>query len=353
MTVRKLARLFFALIATGVGLTEAKAQTEFPPAYNNQAHYAVGDLVTDYGNIYRCESTVTKPYLDPSKTYQNWELFYVRSSTTIPVGVGQTFPDLATAWSYVRNCRIAEAAYLHLSILTTKGDLNESFSAPLNLDHASGSQISIIGDQSTSINLSFPSSNGLTLDSNHSLGHVSNMNLTGGTANDGIYTAGGASLVDAEGLTVNGFAYQIYADQSSNINFGQNIVLSGGVNECCHADQGATIVFGSNLTASQSSQSGTCLDAQRGAKITAEISTLSGAFNGVLAQFGGYVDVGGASISNCVIGGESNNGTIVTTGGAFARNTVDLDAQYNGVILAIGASGLDITMEHGGTVFTS
>ncbi len=79
----------------------------------------MGDLVTDYGNIYRCEVTVSTPYLDPSKTYKNWELFYVRSSTTLPIGVGQTFPDLATAWTYAHNARVAQGAYLHLSIVTS------------------------------------------------------------------------------------------------------------------------------------------------------------------------------------------------------------------------------------------
>ena len=89
-----LLRILVAFLAVAMALRQANAQTEFPPAYNNQAHYAVGDLVTDYGNIYRCEIAVTKPYLDPSKTYQNWEMFYVRNNTTIPVGYKQTFPIL-------------------------------------------------------------------------------------------------------------------------------------------------------------------------------------------------------------------------------------------------------------------
>src|ERR1700734_4122366 len=134
MSYRRFARLLIVLGASLIGLCQAQAQTEFPPAYNNQAHYAVGDLVTDYGNIYRCEVAVTKPYLDPSKTYENWELFYVRSGTTIPIGSGQSFPTIAVAWNYVRNCRVATAAYLHLGIVTTSSNFNESFSAPLNLD---------------------------------------------------------------------------------------------------------------------------------------------------------------------------------------------------------------------------
>ncbi len=53
----------------------------FPPAYNNQAHYGPWDLVNDYGNLYHASVAVTKPYLDASKTYANWELLYVSSKT--------------------------------------------------------------------------------------------------------------------------------------------------------------------------------------------------------------------------------------------------------------------------------
>ncbi len=135
MRTRNLIRFLFALSATFVGLTQgAHAQTKFPPAWVNTATYAPGDLVTDYGNIYRCETTVTTPYLDPSKTYQDWELYSVRSGTTLTIGAGQTFPTLAIAWNYVRNCHIAMAAYLHLDIVTTTGNHSETFDAPLNLD---------------------------------------------------------------------------------------------------------------------------------------------------------------------------------------------------------------------------
>src|ERR1700722_19506374 len=151
MFKRSIARLLLAVLSGFAMLSSANAQTEFPPAYNNQAHYAVGDLVTDYGNLYRCQAAVTKPYLDPSKTYKNWELYYVRNNTTIPVGVGQAFPTLAIAWNYVRNCHVAEAAYLHLSIVTTAGDLSETFTAPFSLDMMYGSQVSIIGDNAANI----------------------------------------------------------------------------------------------------------------------------------------------------------------------------------------------------------
>lgn len=135
----------------------------------------VGDLVTDYGNLYRCEVAVTKPYIDPSKYYQNWELFYVRNNTTVAVGQGQTFPTLAIAWKYVHNARVATDAYLHVSIVTTNGNFNESFSAPFNLDMDTGSQVSIIGDNTANISLGFGESAGLTIDSSHSIASISNL----------------------------------------------------------------------------------------------------------------------------------------------------------------------------------
>src|ERR1700722_10721366 len=105
---------FAALLCLGfVGFLSktAGAQT-IPAVWQNTAHYEGGDLVTDYGNIYRCIKNVTTPYLDPSKSYGNWELYDVRNNTTLLIGFGQPFPSLDIAWNYCQNARIAKAAYL-------------------------------------------------------------------------------------------------------------------------------------------------------------------------------------------------------------------------------------------------
>ena len=141
MLFKRAFALLTCLAAIGVA-GHASAQTQFPPAFNNQSTFQPGDLVTDYGNIYRCLVAVTKPYQDPSKYYKEWQLYYVRNNTTLSIGAGQTFPTLATAWTYIQNCHVADGAYLHLSISTTNGELVENFSAPFLLDQISGSAIS-------------------------------------------------------------------------------------------------------------------------------------------------------------------------------------------------------------------
>ncbi len=296
MTVRKLARLFIALIATGVGLTEANAQTEFPPAYNNQAHYAVGDLVTDYGNIYRCETAVTKPYLDPSKTYANWELFYVRSNTTIPIGVGQTFPSLAIAWNYVRNARVATAAYLHLNIVTTGGSLNESFSTPLNLDMDTGAQVSIIGDNSGNIQLNFLSSSGLTIDTSHCLGAIGNISLLGSNHGIGIDAESGASISNLYDINIDGFSFQIYAIESANLIFSSDIVLTNGLS-CVYADVGSSLTFSLAALTATSGSGGSGISASRGSRILAQQATVQGGTYGALSSYGSVVDVSNSSFT--------------------------------------------------------
>lgn len=90
---------FIVLFAGLCAFPGASPAQSYPPVWNNTAHYVAGDMVTDYGNVYRCISAVTTPYLDPSKTYQHWELNYVRSGTTITIGIGQPFPTLETAWA--------------------------------------------------------------------------------------------------------------------------------------------------------------------------------------------------------------------------------------------------------------
>lgn len=160
-------RLVLVIFIAALSLCEAAQAQSYPPAWNNTSHYVPGDMVTDYGNVYRCLTAVTKPYLDPSKTYADWELSYVRNNTSVLIGMGEPFPNLFTAWNYVRNARVAGAAFLHLNIVTTGGNLNETFSAPLSLDHESGGQISIVGDNVNNIQLSFPNGNALTIDSGH------------------------------------------------------------------------------------------------------------------------------------------------------------------------------------------
>jgi hypothetical protein len=116
------------------------AAQAFPPVWSNTATYAGGDLVTDYGNIYRCIAAVTTPYLDPSTSYKNWELFNVRNNTTLIVGVGQPFPTLETAWKFALNTTISSGVGLAIEISTAKGAYSETETNTLVLNHNFGNR---------------------------------------------------------------------------------------------------------------------------------------------------------------------------------------------------------------------
>ncbi len=194
----------------------AKAQS-YPPVWSNVGNYVPGDMVTDYGNVYRCIKSVNTHYLDPSKTYANWELYYVRNNTTLMVGVEQTFPTLAAAWANAQNCHIAEGVYLHLSISTTNGNLSENLGSGINLDQPCGANISIIGDNENNIN--FTSLNGIMLDTGHSIGLVSGITLTGNSPNfsTGIALTTNATIGTVTESTIQDCQTAIDVDQGARV----------------------------------------------------------------------------------------------------------------------------------------
>ncbi len=344
------------LATTAIGLCQvAHAQTEFPPAYNNQAHYAVGDLVTDYGNIYRCEVTVTKPYLDPSKTYSHWELFYVRNNTTIPVGIGQTFPTLTIAWNYVRNCRVAMAAYLHLNISSSGGNYTESFSAPLSLDHNSGSQVSIIGDDAANISLNFPNSTGLSIDSGHSFASVSNITLSGGPNFWGVYAGSTASILNLNGINITGFDYQIYAEQSSKIVCGAGMVLTNCHDDGCYSIDGASVTFNNGLDFTGNNSAGAGLDAENGGRIYAVNATITSTYRGALATYGGIIQCNDAVFTSCFFACLAEFGGNVSAEDCTFTNSgyKDLVAIDLGLIDALDYAGSSTLTQGGGMIYTT
>jgi hypothetical protein len=346
-------RLALVLTVLALLCQASFAQTKFPPAWVNTATYAPGDLVTDYGNIYRCEVAVTKPYLDPSKTYQSWEMFYVRSNTTILIGVGQAFPDLATAWKYVQNARIAEAAYLHLNIVTTGGVFNQSFTAPFSLDHASGSQISIIGDNASNINLDFTTSNGFTIDTNHSLGSLSHFSMLGSTNFTGISASTGASIANLDHIGITGFNTAVSASSSSNLTFGADITITSPSFYGCAATNNASISFPSQeLTCSGTSGTLASLYAATGGQISAEGASLTNSFYEADAEWGGNIDVTNASISNSLGAGcWCQDSTILAVSCTFSNNEVDLQCEYQGMINAFRDNTTNYLTSSGGNVY--
>ncbi len=262
--------------------------------------------MTDYGNVYRCIKSVSTPYLDPSKDYANWELNFARSNTTLPIGSGETFPDLETAWKYCENCRVAQGAYLHLNIVTTNGDFNETFPSAFSLDHQSGAQVSIIGDNENNIGFSFPNSNGLTIDSAHGFQTISSVNISGQPAYLGIAATQGAAIANLENVQVSGFgtAYSAAGNASLSIAASCGGVAKGHV---LSATQSGSITVGAGIILLGTGESVALFAAYNGT-ISADGAELLDFADGAEADFGGVITIGGASISDCGTGAVAIDG---------------------------------------------
>src|SRR5579871_956344 len=108
--------LFCTAALAGTALVHAQSS---PAAWNATASYQVGDLAQYNHNIYR--SIYPNRNNNPSTSFSDWELYNARFTLTLNIGVGQTFPDLVTAWRYILNASVAPASAIHLRIITSGG----------------------------------------------------------------------------------------------------------------------------------------------------------------------------------------------------------------------------------------
>ncbi len=342
----RLARFALVLLTViSVGAGVALAQTKFPPAYDNTATYAPGDLVTDYGNIYRCISAVTKPYQDPTIYYSEWELFHVRSNTSIMVGVDQTFPTLQAAWTYAQNCTIAQGAYLHFDIITTKGDYTMALPTQFSLDQPCGANISIIGDNAFNIQIggtSGATTNAFALDSNHTFGSLTNLGINGsGTTVDAtsgyaVYTSTGASISNVSGLIITNFNYGVYADSNSTQNIAANVLMTG----CQYAigsAHGALVNVATGWTNKSGGQA--CLVAYFGGTIIAQGCVIANWSQGLQLDSDAKIFAYECNISKCQVGVTALVKSFAEVGsGKFSDNTLDLNVTASSIIDAGFAS---------------
>lgn len=302
-------------------------------------------MVTDYGNVYRCIKAVTTPYLDPSKTYTNWELNEVRNNTTLVIGTGQPFPNLETAWTYALNCRVAQGVYLHLSISTAKGDYNDTFRVPFSLDHGSGGSISIIGDTAANINLSFPAGNAFSIDNGHIFNTLSNLTIIQPDMSsfDGVFAKQNSTIAMVSGIAFNNVGAPIFADSGANITVASSCQYSGFATVVVWAQYGATVTATDLNASAQTGYQLTyvpCLAASFGARINAEGATISYFNSGACAYEGGIVDVSNATIKGCHFGATVNTkGHVCAANGTLTNNDVeDLNASTGGTVDASGAT---------------
>jgi len=311
----------------------------YPPAWSATSKYAVGDQVQVNGNIMRAIKPVT---VAGKFVYSSWEMWEVRANTTEMVGVGQTFPTLQGAWSFIQNARIADGAFVHLYISSAHGPLSESFSGPLSLDHGSGAKISIIGDDPSMNTFTFPG-DGMTLDNNHAIGLLSQITLAGGPNNGGtgVSVTGDSSVGNIATCTINGFAIGIGSVQGSNVVCQYDTGITAFSNTAGFANLGGTIVFngGSDFNGTKSS---IALQAAFGGRISAQTCVISGCKFGAEAFEGGVIDIDQGAVNGCAIGIEATlKGHVDAAGVGFGggvANTLDVHCLTGATVECTGSN---------------
>ncbi len=241
-----------------------------------------------------------------------------------------------------------------IDIVTTGGDFIETFNAPLSLDHSSGSQVSIIGDNVNHITLRFPNTGGLTLDNLHDFGTIQSIALIGGANGNGISAGTGAVYSNIGYCLISGFDTQVDLEQNSSLNFGSGIVMSNCLNNGIHLDASSLFVANGALNFVGNGAFGAGIAAQHGSRVVAQGSIFNSGGYGVIAYNDSVIDVTNSTFSNCGRDcGSFFNSSIIATGGSFSSTDVDLYAGYQGLIYANGVTGASMSTTNGGNIYTS
>lgn len=352
----------FAACLAAMGWPVRASAQSYPPAWSSTTAYSAGDIVQYGGNWYRAMKALSASGPYPANAYGDWELNFVRSNTTLTIGDGQGFANLAYAWQFARNARVADAAYVHFDIVTSKGDFNETFTAPFSLDQGSGALMSIIGDNANNIVLTFTKASAFTIDTGHNFGAISGLTVSysSGTGRDlpplgspplalqfyyGITALSGGSIASIANTNFANFSIAIYASQNSFL----DVAGSCAVQFCGAAiwtDYGATVIA-DGLEASFVNSSTSALNANHDSKISDQGGRMENSDKGgqgVAATNGGIVD-----ISNSTISGWDNGafgqyaGTINADDAKFSDNTKDVSVSLGAGANVLGASTPDGT----------
>jgi hypothetical protein len=382
-----LSALIFVMALSGIPV---QAQSN-PPAWSASATYAVGDQAQVAGNVYRCIKASMPNAAPPATNFTNWELSFVRANTTLMIGAGQTFPNLVNAWDYALNCKVADGSYLHFYIVSVQANFQETFSAPLVLDHASGARMAIIGDKAASIMLSF-AGNGLVIDTGHSLNTISNLTIecqSSAPPTTGISVDSDATISSVSGVTISGFGTCVSASHNATVTLASNCAITGFHEYGCAATSGGSLsanyvtesggaayttgffadeggkLFANHSVSSPSilvgysatrdayleieyaqavSDQGAGISGSHGAVIDAAGATVSGYVNyGVTADTGSVIDFLDGTATGL---GQGNGGTgcaasdrgfVFTLYATYSENYLDIQAQDGGIIDATGA----------------
>lgn len=332
----------------------SKAQS-YPPVFSSTATYVAGDLVQYGGNWYRAAKALAAHGPYPSNGYGSWELNYVRSNTTLVIGVGQQFPSLQDAWAFALEARVADGAYLHFSISTAKGTLQDTFSGGFSLDHQSGSKISIIGDNASDIFLGGPNgfyNTGLYIDSGHTIASISNVSIIGqGALGQGAgLSATGCATLNCTGIAIGNFEFGVQASKGASITLDNTTAITLSQDYSVDVSQNATVFCqGINIT---DSFGDSILHATSGGMIEASGCTLDGSHGniiiGVDADEEGDIDVDAGTISNCSFGVRAYDHSYVNAAEShLSGNMTDLVAEENGVVNDDGVNNPSVSIDSG------
>jgi len=331
-----LARLTKLIGAITIAVLAVAAHPQsYPPAWSSASSYAVGDQVQLKGNVLRATHAV----VPGGFKYDDWEMWEVRANTIVFVGAGQSFSTLPTAWSWVQNARVASGAYLHIYISTAHGNYNETLSSPFSLDHQSGSQISLIGDNQANINFS---SSGFVIDSGHTFASLSGVTV-GVSGGSGLNAVSGGAIEDVSNTTISntanpGFGTGVAVTQGA-MHLETSVTITGFAT-AISADLGGSVVLASHfpLNGAGPASFTTGLYANRNGVISAQYCDLGNATNGfetgAQAENGGLIDLTSAQTYNCGIAVQADAGGRIY---AFGINPV--------------SNNLDVKVYDGGTVF--
>jgi hypothetical protein len=317
-----------------------------PPAWSKTATYAPGDIVQYGGNWFRALKALSASTTTPNGAYGSWELNYVRSATTLLIGTDQTFANLATAWDFALNARVADDVTLTFYISSAKGNYSEVCSGQFLLNHGSGARINITGDSAANDVITFAGTNGLAVTEGHTLNSITGItvrdsNPTGPQTN-GLTADSGATIGDADNMVISGFYNSVYANRNANVSIGPGAELTGFSNFAADATGGAMIDFpqGTTITGSGTKTTNAALYVDYGGKIIADSSDITACNFGGYAQHGGVLSVVQCTFLNCSVGLYSARGGEIDSTeahetscgtGAWAEDAGTIDMALNTV----------------------
>jgi len=228
MFVRTYHALRFGIVALCVLAFAGLANAQTPPVWKATTSYQAGNLVVGSDtNTYRSilASTGHNPVVDADGW---WELSQTYVPTTLIVGVKQRFTKIEQAWGFLRHAVIPSSAPVTISLSTQNAAFEEVLTAPINLDHAFGANISIVGDDELTVHVECASGvSAFKLDSNDTFGGLKNMTITGEPApgeTTAISLENGATLYGQD-VTIGSFYNGVTLGDGSKLIF----VPNGGV----------------------------------------------------------------------------------------------------------------------------